>query len=305
MLFIGNQIRLQRAPLAAAVERRYELLIQTLARRQVEAGATWLLVDVGPRRKQALDDLTWLVKTIHATVNVPLALRTDDPAALEAGILAARDMILIDATLPAVHEQGTFIDLARRFGARLALSACPGGLPLPTEERVSRVTGELLPAAQARGLPLDHFYVDPLLAALTCDQSLVPAAVETIHLLKVAADPSPNTLVHLDDIADGVADAARPFISHAYVTMLMAAGIDALVANPLDPGLVDVIRVVRDREPITAYDRLLLRLFDVTKAGADLDPAAVDRNDPDQLALLKTVQVLANKTIYADSYLRG
>ena len=57
-----------------------------------------------------------------------------------------------------------------------------------------------------------------------------------------------------------------PYVTQAYVTMLLAAGIDALVANPLDPDLMEVIRVVRERDAVTAYDRLLLRLYDVTKA---------------------------------------
>jgi hypothetical protein len=132
---------------------------------------------------------------------------------------------------------------------------------------------------------------------------MLPATVETLRLLKVAADPAPNTLVHLDDVADGAADAAKPFIAQAFLTMLLAAGLDALVANPLDADLMDVIRVVRDRDPAMAYDQLLVRLFDVTKADVELDVASVDLTDPLQASLFKTVQVLNNKLIYADSYL--
>lgn len=305
MLQIGNQFRLNRTAMAAAVSLRRTSLIQTLTRQQVEAGANWLLVDMGPQRHNAGDDITWLVETIHSEVHVPLALRSDDPAVLEAGMKAARDMVLIDATLPGVEDLAPFLDLAKRYGARLAISACPEGLPVPTEERVSRTTEILLPQALEVGLPLDHVYVDPLIAALTCDQPKLPATVETLHLLKVGADPAPNTLVHLDDVADGVADAARPYITQAYVTMLLAAGLDALVANFLDPNLADVLRVVRDRDPSTPYDRLLIRLYDVTKVGGELDIASVDPSDASQVALFKTVQVLTNQTIYADSYLRA
>jgi hypothetical protein len=85
--------------------------------------------------------------------------------------------------------------------------------------------------------------------------------------------------------------------------MLLATGLDALVANPLDPDLMEVIRVVRERDPVTGYDRLLLRLYDVTKVEVDLDIASVDKSDPAQVNLFKTVQVLTNKLLYADSYL--
>jgi cobalamin-dependent methionine synthase I len=303
MLLIGNQFRLTRSVLSAAVNLRRESLIRSFARQQVEAGANWLLVDMGPQHHDGAAALSWLVETIHSEIQVPLVLRSDDPVALEAGLEAARDMVMIDATLPAVDDLAPYLELAKRAHARLAFSACPEGLPVPTEERVSRVTEILIPQALEAGLPQEHLYVDPLVAALTCDQPKVPATVETLRLLKVAADPAPNTLVHLDDIADGVSDAAKPFIIHTYVTMLLASGLDALVGNFLDPELMDVLRVVRERDPSTAYDRLLIRLFDVTKVDAELDPASIDSSDPDQVSLFKTVQVLTNRLIYADSYL--
>jgi 5-methyltetrahydrofolate corrinoid/iron sulfur protein methyltransferase len=305
MLLIGNQLRLSRLPLAAAVEQRRAPLIQALARQQIDAGANWLLVDMGPQRKGAAQDLAWLIHTIQDEVVMPFVLRSDDPQALEEGIEAARDRVLIDATLPGVGDLDPYLALAQRTGASLAFSACPNGLPLPLDNRLALVTETLLPKALAAGLPLGSLYVDPLLAALTCDQPMVPVAVETVRLLKVAADPVPNTLVHLDDIADGVADAARPLITQAYVTMLLAAGLDALVVNVLDPDLLEAIRVVRERDAANTYDRLLLRLFDSTKAEVDLDITAIDRSDPAQVGLFKTVQVLTNKLIYADSYLSG
>jgi cobalamin-dependent methionine synthase I len=303
MLIIGNQIRLTRGALAAAVDQRYELLVKTLARRQVEAGANWLLVDMGPQRRKSADDMAWLVKTIQDEVCLPLALRSDDPAAMEAGIKASRDKILVDATLPGVTDLELFIDLAQQHKASLAFSACPEGLPTPTEERLSLVTETLLPRVLNAGVKLENVYVDPLVTALTCDQPMVPATVETLRLLNIAAELAPNTLVHLDDIADGVSDAAKPYVSQAYLAMLLAAGLDALVANALDPELMDVIRVVSGRDAITPYDRMLLRLFDVTKAEVDLEPSFIDESDPDQVKLFKTVQILNNDVIYADSYL--
>jgi cobalamin-dependent methionine synthase I len=305
MLLIGNQIRLSRALLSAALRQRRASLFKTLARQQIEAGAQWLLVDMGAQRKESAGDLGWLVMIIHDEISVPLVLRSDDPAALEAGLRAARDRVLIDATLPGVGDLAPYQDLAKSFEAKLAFSACPGGLPTPTAERLSLVSERLLPQALEAGLALGNLYVDPLVAALTCDQPLLPATVETLRLLKVAAEPAPNTLVHLDDVTDGVADTAKPFVAQAYAAMLLASGIDALVANPLDPDLMEALRVLRERDAVTGYDRLLLRLYDVTKVEVDLDPGAVDEADLDQRYLFKTVQVLNNHSIYADSYLKA
>jgi cobalamin-dependent methionine synthase I len=305
MLLIGNQIRLSRSPLASALKQRFDMLFKTLARRQVEAGAQWLLVDMGPQRRDAAADLAWLVEVIHHEVTVPLVLRGDHPDALEAGLRAARDKVLIDATLPGVADLAPYLDLARRYDALLALPVCPSGLPLPTDERLAMVTDSLLPQASRAGLAVDRVYVDPLVTALTCDQPMVPATVETLRLLKIAADPAPNTIVHLDDVADGAAATARPYILRVYLAMLLAAGVDALVANFLDPDLMDALRVILERDPATAGDRFLLRIFDVTKAEVDIDPAFIDRSDVEQVRLWKTVQILKNELLYADSYLQA
>ena len=117
MFLIGNEIRLARMPLASAVSQRREQLIKTMARRQVEAGANWLLLDLGPQRKDAGEDLAWLVRTVQDEIVVPLALRGDDPVALEAGIQVAHGQALIDATLPGVEDPDAFLDLARRHDA--------------------------------------------------------------------------------------------------------------------------------------------------------------------------------------------
>jgi cobalamin-dependent methionine synthase I len=304
MLLIGNQISLMRPALAGAISRRDDLLVRTLARHQVEAGASWLLVDVGPQRKNAAADLAWLVQTIHAEIRVPLVLRSDDPTALQAGLEVAKERTMIDATLPGVAEVGPYLELAGQFASRLALPACPAGLPRPTDERIVFVVDTLLPMISDAGLAIEDVYVDPVITALTCDQTLVPATVETMRLLKVGADQPPNTLVHLDNITDGVAEAARPYVSQAYLTMLLSAGLDALVANVLDFDLMDVLRVVRDRDPSGAYDRLLLRLYDLCSVDAELDRTMIDPSDVAQVGLFKTVQVLTNKVLYADSYLR-
>jgi hypothetical protein len=45
----------------------------------------------------------------------------------------------------------------------------------------------------------------------------------------------------------------------------------------------------------------LLRLYDVTAVGAELT-TAIDEGDPHQIAMYRTVQILTNQGIYADSY---
>ncbi|NIO72562.1 MAG: dihydropteroate synthase [Anaerolineae bacterium] len=277
--------------------------IQELAAKQVEAGAEMLSIDLGPEKKKAAQRMEWLVDTVQEAVDIPLALRSADPAAIEAGLKKARQQVLVNATSPAVTGFGAFIEIAAQYGAKLALAACAGGVPTSTEARIELIIENLVPQALEAGIPLRNLYIDPFVTALTCDQPQAPNTVNTLRLLKVAAERVPNTLAHLGDISDGVSADVRGLVNRTYLVMLMGAGLDAVVMDPLDAEARAFMRIVKERDGRTPLSRLLLRLHDVTAAEAELDISAVDKDDPRQVAVYKTVQILTNQVVYADSYL--
>jgi len=86
--------------------------------------------------------------------------------------------------------------------------------------------------------------------------------------------------------------------------MLMGGGIDMVIANALDEELFEYIRVVEERDESTPLNRLLVKLYDRVEAMEELQSEDVDMGDPEQVAVWKTVQVLLNKVIYTDAYLR-
>jgi cobalamin-dependent methionine synthase I len=303
MLLIGDNLRLGSALVKAAVENKDEKAIQELAAKQVEAGAGMIGIDLGAEKRRAPQLLEWLVDTVQGAVDIPLALRSADPAAIEAALKKVRQQALVNATSPAIRDVRPFVDLAARYGAKLSLAACAGGIPTGTEARIALITETLVPQAVEAGVSLNDLYVDAFVTALTCDQPQVPNTVSTLRLLKVAAELVPNTLAHLRDVSDGVSAGVQGLINRTYLVMLMGAGLDAVVMDPLDSETQAFMRIVKERDGRTPLSRLLLRLYDVTAAGAELAAAAVDEDDPRQVAIYKTAQILTNKVIYADSYL--
>lgn len=303
MLLIGDSLRMGSPSVETAVKDGDARTIKELAARQVEAGAGMVGVDLGLERGRATQVMEWLVEVVQEAVDIPLALRTSDPTAIEAGLKKARSQVLVDATSPAVTDVKPFVDAAVQYGAKLALAACAGAIPTRTEERIETVTESLVPWALEAGVPLRDLYIDPFVTSLTCDQPDAPSTVDTLRLLKVVAEPVPNTLVHLADISDGTSGDVRGLINRTYLAMLMGAGLDAVVTNPLDAETWTFIRIVEQRDGRTPLGRLLLRLHDVTAAEVELDISSVDEDNPRQVAVYKTVQILTNKVLYADGYL--
>jgi cobalamin-dependent methionine synthase I len=128
--------------------------------------------------------------------------------------------------------------------------------------------------------------------------------VEAVRILKVAGDPPPMTNVGLSNVSNQVPHAMRPLINCTYCVMLMAAGVDYIIADPLDEQLKTFIRIVEERDTSTGCARLLVTLYDKTAAMEKLTLDDVDLNDPEQAAIFKTAQILYNDIIYTDSYLR-
>ncbi|MBC7261427.1 MAG: dihydropteroate synthase, partial [Chloroflexi bacterium] len=172
------------------------------------------------------------------------------------------------------------------------------------EERVEIAMGTLLPKAMELGIPMENIYLDPLVLTVNGCQEHAPQTLEAVRFFKQVADPPPMTVVGLSNISNSVPNENRSLINRTFMVMLMAAGLDAAIADPLDRKLMDWIRAVEERDDSTPVYRLLLKLYDRIAAAEELEAEDVDMQDQEQVDIYKTVQILRNKVIYAHSYLR-
>jgi hypothetical protein len=85
--------------------------------------------------------------------------------------------------------------------------------------------------------------------------------------------------------------------------MLMGVGLQMMIANPMDEELKETVRVIEQRDESTPVGRLYLKIADRIAGMEEPSVEDVDFSDAEQVAIWKTVQVLLNKVIYADSYL--
>jgi hypothetical protein len=112
------------------------------------------------------------------------------------------------------------------------------------------------------------------------------------------------TTVGASNVVNQVPHELQSLIVRVHMVMLMAVGLDSAILDPLDTELMETIRIVDERDDSTAVGALYLKLFDAVAAMEELQPEQVDMSDPAQADIWKTVQVLLNKVIYTDSYLR-
>jgi len=305
MLIIGENIHIMSPRVKEAIENRDAKFIQNLALRQVKAGAHMLDLNIGPQKKRGTEIMPWLVETIQAVTDVPLSLDTTNVAAMEAGLKVCQKPAMLNSASADPARLDPVMELAAKYNAKvIALTMGVEGIPPTADGRAAIAMETLLPKAQSLGIPVTDVYLDPLVLTVNGNQDVAQETVNAIRIFKQLSDPPPMTTVGLSNISNSCPNENRSLINRTYLVMLMAAGLDSVIADPLDSKLMEFIRIVEQRDTSTPLGRLIIAMYDATANMEDLDPSLVDRSNPEQVHLFKTYQVLKNQIIYAHSYLR-
>ncbi|HHX44465.1 MAG TPA: dihydropteroate synthase [Chloroflexi bacterium] len=305
MLIVGERIHITAPTIQRAIAARDVATIQRIARAQAARGATFLDLGIGPQRRNGPEVMAWMVDAVQEAADVGLSLDTTNLAAMEAGLRRARRPAMVNATSAEAERLQEVPAMAARYGAKLiALMMGPEGVPVTAEERVAIASERLVPRAVAVGIPMENLYLDPLVLTVAGCQPYCREAIEAVRAVKRAIDPPPKTICGLSNVSHSVAREHRSLLNRVYLVMLMAAGLGAVIADPLDGHLMATVRRIAQRTARTPADSLLLALYDATAAGEELEPSRVDRNDPDQVAIWRAVEVLLNRTPYDAVYPR-
>ncbi len=307
MYIIGENIHIISPRVKEALAERDGAFFTDLARRQVAAGAQALDLNIGPRKKDGPEVMEWLLDCVCPGADgAAFSLDTTNLAAIEAGLKKLeRGRAIINSTSAEPERLEKVPLVAAQYGAKLvALTMGSGMIPVKADERVEIALEKLIPRALEVGMPVEDLIIDPLVLTVSGCQEYCPECIEAVRTLKFAWDPAPTVSVGLSNVSNAVPREMRPLLNRVYMVMLMAAGVDMVIADPFDEDLKEAIRIVEERDASTPVGKLYLTLYDRTAEMGELEAADVDMNDTEQADIFKTVQVLLNKVIYTDSYLR-
>jgi 5-methyltetrahydrofolate corrinoid/iron sulfur protein methyltransferase len=306
MYIIGENIHIISNNVKVALREKNAKFFQELAVQQVEAGAKALDLNLGPRKKDWEEVFPWITTAVEAVVDVPLCFDSTNLLGIEAGLrTVTKTQPIINSTSAEPERLEKVPLLAKQYNARLiALTMGKSGIPVGADERVTIALEALIPRMLEIDYPIEDLIIDPLALTVSGCQEYGPELIEAVRTLQYAWDPPPSISIGLSNVSNSVPDKNRPLINQVYLVMLMGAGMKMVIADPLDQDLKEIIRIVEERDDSTAVGGLLLGIHDRI---ADMEEPVVDdvdMNDPQQAEIWKTVQILLNKVIYADSYLQ-
>ncbi|MCJ7535228.1 MAG: dihydropteroate synthase [Anaerolineales bacterium] len=306
MYIIGENIHIISEKVKVALKERDAKFFQTLAVKQVEGGAQALDINLGPRKKDWEEVFPWMVEAVEAVADVPLSFDSTNLLGIEAGLKkVTKAQPIINSTSAEPERLEKVPLLAKKYNTKLiALTMGSSGIPISADDRVTIALEHLIPRMLEIDYPMENLIIDPLVLTVSGCQEYCPHLLEAVRTLQYAWDPPPAISVGLSNVSNAVPGENRPLINQVYCAMLMGVGLEMMIADPLDEGLKETIRIIEDGDDSTPVGKLYIKIAERSANMEEPTVEDVDLSDPTQADIWKTVQVLLNKVIYADSYLQ-
>ena len=208
----------------AFLERDPEPILKR-AKQQLDAGATYLDVNIGPAEGYGPDLMKWAVELLQGEFdNVPLALDTSNKAAIENSADAAGRIENID--LAAANDA-------------IVIALCNGeGIAKDNDERMGYCQ-MLLERGLEHGMEAEDLWFDPLFLVV---KGMQDKQMQVLECIKMFSDMGLNSTGGLSNNSNGMPKAIRPIMDSALVAMAMMQGLTSAIVNPNDLRLMETIK---------------------------------------------------------------
>ena len=236
---VGERINTSRKKVQEAVVNKDSDYIQDDVTKQQAAGAAFIDVNAGARIGHEKADMGWLLEVIQRVVTIPLCLDSPDPGVLEMayGMVKNRPMInsislekeRYDAMVPFLKGKDCSV---------VALCMDDSGMPKSVQDVIERAR-RLVKGLEGIGVRRELIYIDPLIQPISTDITKGIMAMEAVRGI-MGTFPGVHTICGLSNISYGLPQ--RKIINRTFLALLMCAGLDAAIIDPLDDTIMAVLK---------------------------------------------------------------
>jgi 5-methyltetrahydrofolate corrinoid/iron sulfur protein methyltransferase len=237
MFAIGERINGMFKNVQNAIQSRDKDIIHGVARKQLEAGADALDINVGPTKGKAVDNMLWLVETVQEVTDKPLCIDTPKFDVMQEALKACRNPRIINSTKATEEDLERYVALAAETGSRLiALTIDASGVPADVDGRVM-MGATIVTKAMEGGLDISSIYIDPVILPVNVAPKVPQNVMEAIRQLKLISDPPPKFVIGLSNVSQSCRE--THLINRIYLAMAIAAGLDGAIVDVTDRELME------------------------------------------------------------------
>lgn len=253
MIIIGEKINATLSSIKAMIQNRNVQGILDLAKRQAEAGASFVDVNVGTglgSREEEVQSMEWALKTIQSEIDIPLSIDSSDPVVLEAGLKARSGKpSMINSTKAEKESLEEVVPLASMYNDPLVgLTMDEKGMPETIQDRLYACE-KIVAACERCGVPMENVFFDPLVVPIGTDIKNGLVTLRAVTEIKKEF-PEAKTVLGISNISYGLPGRNR--LNAAFLHMATYAGLDAAIIDPLDD---EIMAEVKTAEVLVGRDR--------------------------------------------------
>ena len=269
MLLIAERINGMFTDVKRAIAEKDKKVIQDLAKKQTEAGASYLDVNVGTAAADQEEAIQWLVETIQETCSTSLCLYSKKPNFIAAGlkVVNAENGVLLNSTpLNKKSDEeilDKFIEMANQAGPKasiIALTMDKNGVPQDIDTRVA-IAAEIVSKTMEKGFDTKRLFIDPIVLPVNVPNAQVQPGniLSAMEQIRYLADPAPHMTVGLSNLSQGATE--RSLINRVFLAMAMSRGLDSAIADVFDTDLMNVVATTEMLMNKQIYSDSYLKVF--------------------------------------------
>ncbi|SMD14416.1 5-methyltetrahydrofolate--homocysteine methyltransferase [Desulfocicer vacuolatum DSM 3385] len=236
---IGERINTSRKLVQAAVAERDAEYIINDVKKQQKVGASFIDVNAGARIGHEEEDMRWLLDTIQPFCAIPLALDSPDPAVLEMAFSMVDQTPMVNSiSLEKERFDAMMPFLDGKECKIIALCMDDAGMPESSKDILGRAKN-LIKELNGVGIITANIYVDPLVQPISTNSNKGIMVLDAVRAIK-AEFPEVHITGGLSNISYGLPQ--RHIINRTFVALMMDAGMDSAIIDPLDKKIMATIQ---------------------------------------------------------------
>ena len=243
---IGEKINpTGRKKLAAALQEGNFDYVRDLARKQIEAGADILDVNVGMAGTDDEVFLPQIVRILVEEFDIPLCLDTPNPKALAAALPLVQGRALVNSVNGEEKSLEAVLPLVKEHSAAvIGLTIGEGGISNDPEERLA-AAAKIIERAGKLGIPPEDIVIDPLVMTVGADSNAGLVTLTTIEMVR--REFGVNVNLGASNVSFGLPE--RDVINQAFLALAIGAGATCAITDPMKYSLtVKAIDLLRGRD---------------------------------------------------------
>ncbi len=259
---IGERINTSRKLVQAAVAERNAVYIVDDVKKQQEAGAHFIDVNAGARIGHEIEDMKWLLNTIQPIATVSLTLDSPDPAVLEMAFQMVEKTPMINSiSLEKDRFDAMMPFLEGKECKVIGLCMDDSGMPGSANDIVVRAS-TLVEELNKIGISTNAIYIDPLVQPISTDSNKGMMVLDAVRAIKTKY-PEVHITGGLSNISYGLPQ--RKIINRTFVTLMMDAGMDSAIIDPLD---AKIMATIKTADMLMGNDRFCGNYLKGVRSGA-------------------------------------